>query len=142
MSVLPRELEELIHYYVGVFIVASNRPSVRALRRLVLKSNRDIKTRYLSHLWGMHMIPAPFFFGSDITLNLRNVFLNSNAITYFFHSLSKSRKTCYATGALDWLVNNDDEILYLPVFFNVLQRSYYIRLVHMPFPLSHQATLD
>ncbi len=130
MPRLPEEIKELIHHYFDIFVKASNRPSLKALRKLVIKSNYDIRVRYLSE--EQLAIPITFFLGCSVTLNIRNVFLNSNTVMYFFNALSQSLKEYYATSLLDWLVEGDDDILWLPGYEELLASSYYIQLVHLP----------
>ncbi len=133
MPRLPLEIKELVYHYFDIFVKASNRPSLKALRKLVIKSNYDIRVRYLSHLREEQLaIPITFFLGCSVTLNIRNVFLNSNTVMYFFDALSQSLKEYYATALLDWLVEQDDEILWLPGYEELLASSYYIQLVHLP----------
>ena len=101
MPRLPAEILEIIDFYVDMFVTAESRPSLHALRRLVRKSNYDIKVRSM------------FF-------------------SYFYNAISLSLRECYATSLLGWLVENDDELLWLPQYKQILGSSYYVRLVHLP----------
>jgi len=134
MPRLPLEIKELIYNYLEIFEKASNRPSLKAIRKLIIKSNYDIRVRYLSQLRAEQVaIPITFFLGGSITLSIRSVFLNSHTIMYFFNALSDSLRQCYATALIDWLVEGDDELLWLPGYKELLVSSYYIRLVHLPY---------
>ena len=134
MPRLPLEIKELIFYYLEIFTKASNRPSVKAIRNLIIKSNYDLRVRYLSRLREEQFaIPIAFFLSSSVTLNIRNVFFNSNTVMYFFTALSDSLRQCYATSLLDWLVEQDNELLWLPGYEELFASSYFVQFVHLPY---------
>ena len=125
---LPKEIEQLIFYYLGKFTIANNRPKLSSIRRLVRKSNRDISERYIGRLYPDFPLTTSLFFTQDININLVAIFRNPESIMCFYTSILESTQSCVSTGALRWLYKKD--LIDVPEYRKVFHKSYYIRVTH------------
>ena len=134
---LPKAIEELIFFYLGRFEVAASRPSLRAVRRLVRKSNRNIARRYLLELYPEFpitaMSSAALFFTHDFNINLTEIFQQPNTIMCFFNALVQSTTHCMSTSGIRWLLTKD--LLCVPPYRDILMKSYFVQMIHLPYPL-------
>lgn len=126
---LPKEIEQLIYYYLGRFTIASNRPSLSSVRRLVRKSNRDIAERYIGEVYPDFPLTTSLFFTQDININLVAIFRNPQSIMCFYTAILESTQDCFATGGLRWLYVNSD-LVGIPEYKRVFVGSYYIRVTN------------
>ena len=110
MDNLPKVVEDLIWYYVGVFQTASDRPSLRAIQRLINRSNKELRTMLsLAFFDGdipeneIHPVPLlMWMYRAETAFGLHNsLFAKKEYIRLLL--TTALRKRCPNTSALSWL---------------------------------------
>ena len=125
---LPPELLNIIDQYVEAFDICESLPNISAIRRLILKSNKNlmkIATRFIGipSVIMMHIIQI-----SEPTIITE---LNNTLIFELEDCITTSLMTHFATPSLFWLFIEKQPSLYFGPYAVMFQQSLLFKLISL-----------